>query len=69
MTNASKQPENLIARGISMRPVQYRVLGDLAVAEGHLSRSKVVQRLIDNEATAKLGDDWESRYETEEGVA
>jgi len=69
MTKERKQPEHLIARGISMRPVQYRVLGDLAVAAGHLSRSRVVQRLIDREAAKTFGDGWEERYEKEEGAA
>lgn len=47
--------------GISLSPVEIQGLTELAIREGHLSRSRVVQRLVNNEASLVLGKDWKEK--------
>lgn len=54
-----------MTRGVSLRPVEDRALAALAVEDGHLNRSRVVQRLIQAEMRRRFGKNWERQYEAE----
>jgi len=49
--------------GVAFSAVQYQGLTELAVKEGHLSRSKIVKRLVDAELNRQFGRNWEDRFD------
>lgn len=57
------------ARGISLTDRQYELLMPLAIKQGHMSRSRVVQELIEREAKRLKADKWLEQEEVKRGAA
>lgn len=57
------------ARGISLTNRQYELLMPLAIKQGHMSRSRVVQELIEREAERLNAEQWLEREEEKRGAA
>lgn len=65
MVELLRKPGEKKPSGIALTAVQHQGLTELAIQEGHLSRSKIVKRLLVHELNEKLGDDWQERFDPE----
>lgn len=63
MVELLRKPGETRPSGIALTAVQHQGLTELAIQEGHLSRSRVVKRLIETELAAKFGQEWEDRFD------
>jgi hypothetical protein len=55
---ALDQAELVGQRSIGLKPSHHEALRRIAILEGHTSRSRVVQRLVETEAERVLGAEW-----------
>ncbi len=63
MASEPRSPNEKRPSGVSLTAAQHQGLTELAIREGHLSRSRVVKRLVDAELEHVFGDDWQDRFD------